>query len=335
MEALRIVAMSMIILWHFNVHVMSEIPNANNFEWWEWMRQFLVYGVNIFVMISGYYGIKLRWRSVMALGVTILCFVAVNYILCFCFDVQGISLRSYLSKLLFPFSRSGYWFINCYWCLMLLAPMINIGLRNMTLAQLRTSVILLTVGCCYSGFIGGNSCNVDGYNVYNFIYIYIVGYYLSVEKFIDRYSSREYLILFLVVAILNCVAYWLSKSIIMKGYGYVGRYNFIFNVVASGALVVYFSRLSFASGIVNSIATASLGCYFLQDGLFGFSFLYDWQIRYVESHPGYYTVGMFIIFFIGFWTASYIITRFKDLWSGPMINAIIRAFPQRVKQSIW
>ena len=59
-ELLRIIAMMFIVIWHISVHAQKgELPSHN------YIAAITTTGVNLFVLISGYWGIKLKWKSLL------------------------------------------------------------------------------------------------------------------------------------------------------------------------------------------------------------------------------------------------------------------------------
>ena len=53
-ELLRIIAMTFIVIWHISVHAQKGELNSHNY-----IVAFCTTGVNLFILISGYFGIKL------------------------------------------------------------------------------------------------------------------------------------------------------------------------------------------------------------------------------------------------------------------------------------
>lgn len=332
MEALRIIAMSMILLYHFAVHAS---PKSIGVEWWDVMRHFVIAGVDIFIMISGYFGIKLRWRGVLSIIFTIAFFVAINYALCVIAEIPTKSQIALKDIFIFPMSRSGYWFIECYWLLMLTAPVLNAGLKAMNSAQLRTSVAVLTFVTIYGCNIGRNSAEICGYGFFNFVYLYVLGYWLSKETFICRYPQWWYLAGFFLTSLLTSMGFYITKSHDMVQNEWFDGYNFVFTIMAAACLVVYFSRFSFKSRMINFVAASALGCYMLQDGLVGFALIYDMQKTFVTAHSIWLSIAMFAGCFIGFWVLSMMLTYFLNMWLPWLINMIVAVIPAKLKREIW
>lgn len=86
---------------------------------------FIYIGVNCFVLLSGWYSIRLKPRSVVNLWsvcffYAVACFVEVAF---FSPHSHADMLSwKYIAPVLLPFSLSPFWFIQCYVALLLLFP---------------------------------------------------------------------------------------------------------------------------------------------------------------------------------------------------------------------
>ncbi len=330
MEALRIIAMSMILIDHFFYHVL-DVNQRQDPAMAPIML--VIAGVNIFVMISGYFGIKLRWRSVLSLGITVLFFNILNVIMCIAWGVS-LPVRSIIRMLVFPFSGTPYWFIQVYFVLMMTAPLINMGLKHMSSAQLRTTAVLLAVVSVWSGHIGENVVNPSGYNYIQFMFMYVIGYLIRFEHEMFNRWKQWSLFAFLIMSAISIMLFAVGKHYNIL-WNRLLHYNSISVIVAAIALVVYFSNLRFCSVTVNRLAACALGCYMLQDGYFGSYAFYQWQQYFVATHSFLCSAGMFVLTFIAIWILSFCLTWFKDLWAPWLVNRIVSAIPAKLKREIW
>ena len=186
-ELARIVAMAMIVIWHFIVHgifhegmpvtyaVSGPLPSRSLIPL---LISFLVIpGSDIFVMISGYFRIKLKWKSVISL-----------WLMCAFYNLVNVFVNGPVnaSTILHAFiiSSCGHWFFKAYFWLLLASPILNKAIDNFTSRELRITVIIGFVLTCISGWYFGND-NVNGYNALNFFFLYILG------AFIDKENIRE------------------------------------------------------------------------------------------------------------------------------------------------
>lgn len=336
MELLRIVAMSMILIHHFVVH---GSPYSVRFmeEGLGWQNAFVFYGVNLFVLISGFYGIKVRWRSFLSLLITLFLFAMVDFLLKCGFGwyqhgFDASDLTGMVRVLIHPFKK--YWFISCYLVLYIFAPVINLGLKHATKAQLRTIVLIAMGYCIYGGLVFDYAVS-RGYEIAQFMLLYITGYWLNAERPFSRVSSWTLVLIAVGCSVINGSGglRWIFGP--HSGPLYTTSYINVFCFVGSVVIFLLFTRFSFRSRIVNSISAASFGCYLLQDGRFGEDALYAFQSLFYQSHPLAQSLLMYTICFIGLWVASWGLTWFKNLWAPKLIDAICRALPERWKQAVW
>lgn len=128
-ELLRILCMVFILLFHFNLNVI--LRNGDTSEGLNYtallVNSLVVVAVNVFVLISGYFSIKIKMRSVIGLLIQTE-FYAVLAIIVYTFIVilNGEEpLRFGVITGLIPFHPNGLWFIPCYASLLFLSPLLN------------------------------------------------------------------------------------------------------------------------------------------------------------------------------------------------------------------
>ena len=128
-ELLRILCMFFILLFHFNLNAI--LRNGETSEGLNYtallINCLVVVAVNVFVLISGYFSIKIKMKSVMGLliqtefyAVLAIIIYAIITMLC-----EEEPLRFGVIKGLVPFHPTGLWFIPCYAKLMILSPLLN------------------------------------------------------------------------------------------------------------------------------------------------------------------------------------------------------------------
>jgi surface polysaccharide O-acyltransferase-like enzyme len=133
--------------------------------------------VNCFVLVSGYFGVTVKWKGFVRL-----------YLFCFFYTFCSALLASlfhhelYLKRIvlsLFVFSRSPAWFVNVYFALYMLSPFLNKMAESLRKKDFLIFLAVLTFVNVYMGFYCTNArINQDGYNIMHFIYIYFIGKYI-------------------------------------------------------------------------------------------------------------------------------------------------------------
>lgn len=186
-EVLRLLVMFGILLWHVTVHGYSlahmgelgmlkiehDIMNSLSVA-------IFAPCVDLFVLISGYYGIKFSFNTlsrfegqaifysyITALGAIIL-----------------ISDWHNLPGRLFPIIGGRWWFLTTYVMLLVIAPILNNGIKQLSERQHMTIIILFIIINCFGYLFIRHTAN--GSNLQSFILVYIIGRYLHNYK--DKYK---------------------------------------------------------------------------------------------------------------------------------------------------
>lgn len=299
-ELLRIVAMSMIVILHFLCHGITE-ENMPRFLY-VLICTYCSVGVNLFFLISGYFRIRSVMRSIARLVFTVLFFDFVNYLLLY-FTVGPAALYDWMSTLFFPVSRSPYWFLQVYLFMIICSPLINRGIDGMTLNNLRLFILVFSAFTCYSCGVGHNGSNSNGYTFLQGVYMYCVAAYLKRDsRQMSRLKGTKCIVVaFVMLTFGALMVYYYNKQTLTS-------YNGFINIITSTLIFTYFVNLNIRSKAINIIASGALGCYLLQDGLFGHRYLYATINRVFTSEPLYCSLAYLTVQFISFWALSVLIT---------------------------
>lgn len=324
MELLRIVAMSMIVIHHFLVHGIT--PDNFTDGLYYIVDPFFLCGVNLFFLISGYFQVKYSLKSILKLGLLVLFFGLINQGLLYYFQ-GSVSSRDLIRLFFFPISSSPYWFLSVYFILIIISPVLNYFIKNLTIHLFNKFMIVFTFITVYSCGFGFNYASGFGYSLLQCIYLYFVASYFRINKdFLKGWNKYIFLVIFLASIIIDSVADYFHPNPIFLSY------NGIFVLISSFALFIFFTRIKFQSRIVNSIATAALGCYLLQDGSFGMGYFYSYMTDIYLNAPGLTDILLkFSSIFFGFWILSWLLTKIENLWSVPLIDFIYSHTPQKIK----
>lgn len=299
-ELLRIVAMSMIVIGHFLYHGVTK-ENMPRFLY-ELLYTYCRDGVNLFFLISGFFRIKSTVKSVARLVFTVLFFECINYLLVYV-AVGEVYFDGRLSTLFFPVSAGPYWFLQVYLALIICSPLINRGIDGLSLNKLRGFMLILSLFTFYSCGFGGNMSNPNGYSFLQGVYMYCVAAYLKKDnRLMSRLKGTKCIVVaFVMLTFGALMVYYYNKQSLTS-------YNGFINIISSTLIFTYFVNLDIKSKTVNIIASGALGCYLLQDGLFGHRYLYATINRVFTSEPLYCSLAYLTVQFISFWALSLLIT---------------------------
>ena len=274
-ELLRIWAMFCIALHHFCFHggVCAEVQNAAvllnaNIAAMSLTEAVTYIGVNCFILISGYCGIRFSARKVVGLYLMCAFYGLIGYFCNLVYYAQPFAAQEMLRASVFCFSKDYWWFINCYALLMLFAPFLNSGIKALSHRQFGWLIAGWSIAQIYFGYLT-HTAYFDtgyGYNVLNFVYIYLIGAYLRryVSRETVRARRRTWLIVYvtgtLLWAGLTCWAHLQHLP-----WWRINAYNNPVLILNAVMLFMYAVSFEFHSERINWMASGVLGVYLLQD----------------------------------------------------------------------
>jgi len=266
-ELFRIVACFFILIVHCNGWFLKEWGNIQS--WYAgrdvfvgfsrtFIQSFSCIGVDCFILISGYFSIKPKIKSLVNI-VSILLFFYIGTYLCNCwYTKQPIQIIE-LFKHSMVFSREN-WFVQCYLFLLLLSPMINMFASKISEQQLLRYVLVFLFCAFYFGCIHDSKYFYfnRGYSITSFILIYLVGRYIGlygVNKFRNISTLRLFLMYCCSIGVIMLVR-WLP----LDEEQYLS-YSSPFLIVSASILLLCFTRINIQNRIINWIASSSLAVF--------------------------------------------------------------------------
>lgn len=262
-ELLRIVSMFMILCVHFtgatfnlpNIMKIQDLSSINT-TCKVLMESFSIIGVNCFVLISGYFGIKPSIKG------------ATNFILwCMFYAVSIYTLVaiikptadniSYIFSSFLIFSHTDLWFIPAYFALYIISPLINKGLQNMGRKEFSLLLIAFTFLNVYLGWFWQGNINQTGYNAMQLIYIYVIGRYIRIYSSANKKYRITYITTYITASALIFISTFTCKSTMAFAY------NSPFVIGASVSFFLFFTTFSFQNKWINSIAANAFAVYLI------------------------------------------------------------------------
>ena len=145
-ELLRIIAMFMIVINHFAMFIQPDFSNFKLNYFFNYLFQTGgKFGVNLFMLITGYFLCESTFRKEKLIGLLLKCSVfSIGCYGVYAVVTRLLSVKSLISSA-FPCITNEYWFITAYIGVYLLCPYINILFHALTKIQRRNLTIILTV----------------------------------------------------------------------------------------------------------------------------------------------------------------------------------------------
>lgn len=271
LELLRIVCMLFIICHHWIVFILDNcgyhVPLGDTKQDYTsvFLNSFFIIGVNCYVLISGYFGIKLSWKPIKKIVGACLFYGALCYFISLAippFNSEGFSFLTLLERM-YP---GNWWFLMEYIVLILLSPMLNKSIENIDSKTFRLYIILLLIVNVGIGYCLNDRVNKTGYNIMNFIMLYYIGRFLNrnFEQHV-AYLKRKWLWLvyilssaMLFIGFIILSKYMDSTRIALKWFGY----NNPLVLISSVAFFLIFALTKMKNSVViNTIAASTLVVY--------------------------------------------------------------------------
>lgn len=258
-ELLRIVAMVMILILHTRydgiLSVYDGVIDASHICRFFFEAASIV-GVNLFVFISGFFGIRLRKVSVANLLFKVYWFAVIGFI-AECIIAGSIHMGSQQYMKLFFAVSHNVWFVPCYFILMLLSPMLNAFVERKparllavyTLGLYLIAYLWNIIFQCIQGF--------DGYGWGYFIVLYLTG--AVIRKWVAEHKVNKSLCLTgYVMCTLSIVGVALLQNYVPVGQSLLWAYNSPLVLCSSVCLFLFFTSLHInPSHIINKLAASS------------------------------------------------------------------------------
>ncbi|MEG2156843.1 MAG: acyltransferase [Bacteroidaceae bacterium] len=287
-ELLRFASMMLIVMHHFLIAT-EHVDYANKtLQGGEILNGFAVIGVNCFILISGYYGIKLKVSKVLFIFYSIAFVCLTDYLLHTAFG--NVFNLSYALHTILPISSKANWFVPAYLALMCFAPILNRALINLSRKELTNSVLLLTLVTIYAYTTSIASINSNGYSIVQFVYLYILGFWLK--------DMRE---LPIWLPIITYLFFALATGLMAITYktGFTSfAYNAPFVLLSSISFFLIFKNIKIQQEWINRLASSTFIVF-----LSHYIILYHIKFlsKSTDPYKWFYIAGIYIaIFFCAF-----------------------------------
>lgn len=261
-ELLRCFAMFCIIVYH--IFIFSLDPVHSDTSLYKALQIPFHIGVPLFVMISGYFGIRFSLRGLMRFCSKVYVYlVPLTFIPAVIAHEEGVKD---LLKHFFVFGFNDFWYLNCYLYLFLFSPIINRFLANINARQRAYLLAVLSFASIYIGNVTGGDCYlVEGKNLTNFLLLYVVGNTLRCyQDKINALSQSRLIVTYLLFNALLVLGFMFVPLIAGKIWKYGFPYNSPIMLLNCVWVFMIFSKLTVSSRYVNWMGGSIFACYLLQ-----------------------------------------------------------------------
>lgn len=334
-ELLRILAIIGIIGSHFLGHggaLFYLKPNQPNFYFANIFESFFNVAVNCFIIISGYFTIKAKFKRLLELELQVLFYSLIITIIFWSLHIVRFSFKELILYAI-PLLSIRWWFITVYVALVLLSPFLNIFINNITKHQhFKLLVLLFFMFPVYSTIFPNSLDNTLGFNIINFIFLYFIGAYIKKSNI--KWSNKKAFIIFILstFCILFSTVILSIKTHNLNNHFY--SYNNIFIIFQSFSLFMLFKNFTFHSKIINGISPLVFGIYLIDDHIYIRNYIYTKIFHTIQFNSSnlfvIYTICSILIIFIVCLTIEYLRSLlFKITISKILNNKIVNYFDDK------
>ncbi len=310
-ELLRIVAIVMVLVCHANARVLGLPSRAEVFSVPApsiarmLFGAMAVYGVNIFVMISGWFGIHAKPKGLANLLFEVLFLLWGIYAV---FLLTGNATFNMHDIKVCLALTDEYWFVMAYVGLYIFSPVLNAFVEKASKRELQLLLVGFYVFQCYYCWASGTLDYFSGYSITFFFGLYLTARYLRLYpvRILSRHGGLVYVASLVVVTTVSVVA-----LVLVGNWARMLRYDNPLVIVGAIGLLNAFSHLRFHSRLVNSLATACFAVYIIHFDPLVFRYFAMAVKSIYNSTAGLVTVAAISMFLVAVFLACWLIDRVR------------------------
>lgn len=271
-ELLRIISMLLIVIFHFSDwgEIIKITEPLNNKFFGEFINIGGNLGVNLFVLISGYFLIdsKFKMKKLLKIILEVWTYSVGISLICFVFNIGDLKTKSLLQSIL-PISYNMYWFATTYIGMYILFPTINKFLNTTNYKEHINIIIILGIMLSVIPTFIPRAKPFNS-NLMWFIYMYIIAAYIKKYdiKFINNNKKN-----LTIIALTTLLLFMLSVIITLIGLkikffsNFVEHFNNMYSLpmlILSISVFIYFKNINIKNNkIINIFARSSFAVYLI------------------------------------------------------------------------
>ena len=264
-ELARIVSMALVLMSHVGFYSVG-MPKINDFEAQPLSastvivyESFTYVCVNVFILISGWFGIHFRGGRLLSLIFQVLFISALTRAILVATGYATIPIRLELVEFL---TMHCYWFVPAYILLYVLSPVLNAFVENRSRIEVRRFLLLFYVLQSVYGWLLKDDCFHYGYSTLSFIGLYLLARYIHLYKpYWSKMRKRKDFALYVLFSMMTAV---FSILQIYSRHG-DGWWTFMYLsplvVLASVFLFLFFAKIKLQNNKINILASSVFAVY--------------------------------------------------------------------------
>ena len=260
-EALRLLCMLMVL----NLHSFSGYSHGSGV--WQALDFFRectsICAVDCFILISGYFGIRWKWKSFFNLIFQIFFYSVGIYLLVTSVGIVEWDMKDFLMR--FACLAMGSWDFAIYYVLLYFcAPALNALAEKSTARELLLYILVL--------FLVINFISIPRFAFFTFALVYLIGRYLRKANFVEKNIPVSWAYWITTVLIFVCVYFLLFKVLHITDSEVIGTwpvgiigFDYAAPLVIMQAVLLFltFAKMNLSSKFINWCATSCFAIYLI------------------------------------------------------------------------
>lgn len=276
-ELLRIISMIMIMFHHFAYHGNFEW-NFNEVTlphlWYDFILMGGKVGVDIFVLISGYFLIEnteklFQPKKLLKFWGQVVFYSIMTYLLSVMLRLNAFEIKQ-LIKVCLPITYPGWWFASTYFMLYLIHPFLNKLLHGLSKTEYQYLILMMVL--CWSIIPTATTQLFESNSLLWFVTLYGIAGYVNLYGGNQKLQSKHYFSLYFMVLI---IAYTVSTTFLFLGTKKEEWSTHAIDFFEIERLPILLMAITLFMGFVtlkmnyhkwiNMIASATFGVYLIHD----------------------------------------------------------------------
>ncbi len=310
MELLRIIAMFLILVVHSDYFslgaptrediIASPLASVTRVG----IESVSLICVNLFIFISGWFGITLKRHKIADLLFQIAYFYFGLFFIALIAGYASINLHSI--RLLLLLTKHN-WFIPAYLLLCILSPVLNSFIDNTDRKRFLTVLVGFFAVQTWCGWLA-ESDTFRGYSTISFTGIYLLARYISKYNLADYISKERAIIVFVGCTTINTIIGLVTT--------YTGKLTALYmpyinplTTIATVSFALIFVKLSFKSNIINFIAKSVFAVFLLHSNFNLVDRFTGLNIYIFNNYSGVIVLAMIFIACCAWFAAAVVIDQ--------------------------
>lgn len=306
-ELLRIIAMILIVFYHFAVHGEFQwgassisIPRL----WYNFIAMGGRIGVDVFVMISGYHLISdmgriLNLQKILKYVGQVFFYSVAFFIVQILAGADNTGIKSFI-KACFPITFSQWWFASTYFVLYLFHPFLNKLLHCMDRVLYQKFLLFLVI--CWSIIPTFTTSSYQSNPLLWFVTLYSIAGYIRLYGLHSKFTDRWYFAVLLICSLLT-YASSVIFSLLGRKWSFLASHTTYFygqekitTLLMSLCLFRIFAAMKMNyHRWINVVASATFGVYLIHDSSFVRQFLWLDLFRNAQYQESIFLIPYSII----------------------------------------